>query len=272
MPSIEFLQKRIAGKEKEITSLQKKLDRIYKAQASNWENNPYFYSERDIQYTLRDIEVAQAALADYQAQLSQEEEKAQSRDVQVILDFLQDWKNRVFDFYGEGLQKFFAERAQVKFLFAQVRQYPYGTPEYKEADQQAKELSRILQDKQYGVFEEIPKDDPSYRKYYNTRRKVETGEYEYLEQYFGYATLAEALAALKKLLDREAELKYDDIIERTNKIVGQITDASYLTIGAKGDLNGFIIGTRGKAEVNTIGAGGYNIQCYHFRTLIKPKK
>lgn len=51
-------------------------------------------------------------------------------------------------------------------------------------------------------------------------------------------------------------------------LVGEITDASGLSVGSKQDLNGFIVGTRGTAKVQTIGAGGYNIQCFHFRTLI----
>lgn len=273
MASIEFLQKRIAGKEKEIATLEKKLARIYKAQESNWEqNNPYYYNEYDLKRTLRELEDAQAGLEKYQAELSMEEEKSNSRDVQVILDFLEDWKEHVFDFYGEGLQKMFADRAEVKALWVQQNSAEYGSEEYKELREQIKILDAELKAKMYGEFEDIPKDDPSYRRFYNEKRKIATGEYEYLKEYFKYTSLAEALEALKKLLDREAELKYDDIIERTNAIVGQITDASYLTIGAKGDLNGFIIGTRGKAEVNTIGAGGYNIQCYHFRTLIKKMK
>ena len=47
------------------------------------------------------------------------------------------------------------------------------------------------------------------------------------------------------------------------------TDASGLEVGAKGELNGLVNGTRGVARVTTIGAGGYNIQCFHFRTLVK---
>lgn len=66
----------------------------------------------------------------------------------------------------------------------------------------------------------------------------------------------------------EADRKYDFIIERTNAIAGKITDATALKVGSKGDLNGYIIGERGRAKVQTIGAGGYNIQCFHFRTLI----
>ena len=76
---------------------------------------------------------------------------------------------------------------------------------------------------------------------------------------------------MKKDIHNERERKYDFIIERTNAIVGQITDASGLHISG-GELNGIVDGTRGSAKINTIGAGGYNIQRYHFRTLIKPVK
>lgn len=272
MATVEFLQKRVAGKEKEIATLRKKLDRIYKAQASNWENNPYFYDERDIQYTLRDIEVAEKQLLDYQNQLDAQIEKDNSRDVVVILEFLEEWKNHVFDFYGDGLQKLFADKQHLSSLYAKQQTFEWGSEEYLECKAEVDAFRAELNAKQKGVFEDIPKTDPSYHKWTNEKRKIQTGEYEWLHEYFGYKSLSEALAVLKDRLDKEANAKYDDIIERTNKIVGQITDASQLTIGAKGDLNGYIIGTKGTANVQTIGAGGYNIQCYHFRTLIKPVK
>lgn len=94
------------------------------------------------------------------------------------------------------------------------------------------------------------------------------GEYEYLKPYNRERTIEDAMSKLAKDLIEEANRKYDFIIERTNAIVGEITDASGLTVGSKDDLNGYIIGTRGVAKVQTIGAGGYNIQCFHFRTLI----
>ena len=75
-------------------------------------------------------------------------------------------------------------------------------------------------------------------------------------------------AKIAKDLDNDADAMYDDIIERTNREVGTIVDASGLSIGEKGDLNGFIVGERGTAKVTTIGAGGWNIQRFHFRTLI----
>lgn len=52
MATVEFIKKRITGKENEIAKLEKKLERIHQAEATNWEKNPYYYSERDINYTV----------------------------------------------------------------------------------------------------------------------------------------------------------------------------------------------------------------------------
>ena len=76
------------------------------------------------------------------------------------------------------------------------------------------------------------------------------------------------LAWLEKEMEQEKREKLLDLVQRMMKVVGRITDAGHLSIGPKGDINGYIQGTEGKASVETIGAGGYNVQCYHFRTLI----
>lgn len=74
---------------------------------------------------------------------------------------------------------------------------------------------------------------------------------------------------LEKLLEEEKFKKLIDLTKRVNKICGKITNADDLLIGNRGDINGIIIGEKGKAEVRTIEAGGYNIQCFHFRVLIR---
>ena len=40
MASIEFIQKRLAGQEKAIEKLEKRLSRIRKAEATGWVDNP----------------------------------------------------------------------------------------------------------------------------------------------------------------------------------------------------------------------------------------
>ena len=62
-----------------------------------------------------------------------------------------------------------------------------------------------------------------------------------------------------------------DLYNRVKAITGKITDASNIRWGGK-CLDGYIIGEQGTAEVETISAGGYNIQRYHLRTLVKERK
>jgi hypothetical protein len=62
-------------------------------------------------------------------------------------------------------------------------------------------------------------------------------------------------------------------IIKVNAITGDEVTAATLHIDpASGDVNGTIAGKSGTASVRTIGAGGYNIQCYHFRCLVREVK
>lgn len=266
MASIEFIQKRITGKEKEIDKLEKKLSRIRKAEATGWEINPYYYDESDLRRTLRELEEAQKALDGYREDLNKAQEKANSRNVPAILDFLELWKARVTKFYGDGLKKYYDEKRAVYELYQSYSQHRWGSPEY-EAEKARYDAARdAFGCKCNGYYESYTYERKG--RTYTGEKKVCEGEYEYLKPYNRERTIEDAMSKLAKDLIEEANRKYDFIIERTNAIVGEITDASGLTVGSKDDLNGYIIGTRGVAKVQTIGAGGYNIQCFHFRTLI----
>lgn len=253
MATIEFITKRIEGKEKELAKLQKKMERIRKAEASNWENNPYWYSERDIRITERDIELAQKALKDYQDQLTTETEKANSRNIQVIIDFLNEWKARVRESYTNALPNYLEARYE---YYKVDREYCDWFNSKCWWSEDKEERARQLKEKD------------------RERKAAQNKFYKAWNWFTPYLEYNDTINydKLDKDLQKEADAKYDDIIERTNEITGTITDASSLYIGAKGDLNGYIIGERGKAKVETIGAGGYNIQCYHFRTLIHKMK
>lgn len=69
-------------------------------------------------------------------------------------------------------------------------------------------------------------------------------------------------------VERDKELKYIDLVEKVKGICGTITDASCLRVGEKGELNGYIDGDKGSAKVQTFGAGGFNIQRFHYRTKV----
>ena len=243
MASIEYIAKRIEGKEKEISKLEKKLERILKAQATNWEVNPYWYNESDLKYTKRDIAVATETLNKYKEDLRVAQEKADSRNVKVIVDFLDDWKAKTKEFYIASVDGY---TKALNLWYEQDHEYcKWWNWERRNATIEERKAKR----------EEHDQHKESFTKRWNWMMP-------YME---GYTLNTEKL---DRDLKSEADRKYDFIIERTNAIVGTITDASNLHIGMDAELNGYIIGENGKAKVQTIGAGGWNIQRYHFRTLI----
>ena len=82
---------------------------------------------------------------------------------------------------------------------------------------------------------------------------------------------------IKKAIAEEKLNKYFDLCNRISGIVGEIQDCKHLSVADNGDLNGYVVGSKGNAKVETIGAGGYNVgqivnvkcgQCFHFRVLI----
>ncbi len=266
MATMEFVQKRIEGKEKELEKLNKKLKRIYKAQESNWENNPYYYTEDDIRRTKRDIDEATASLKKYTDQLKTMQEKAASRNIPVIIEFLEMWKDRCREYYQNVLEKYPAARVEYNQKKSAYRDKIHDLERHNSPPR-----PWYLLDPKNPVFQECDVIDNEFKKYQNYYNSTFGDLVSYLNN--PYSDNPEIdWARLNKDLDYDADLKYDFIIERTNAIVGTITDATGLYISNNGNLNGLIIGDRGTAKVETIGAGGYNIQCFHFRTLIHEYK
>lgn len=82
----------------------------------------------------------------------------------------------------------------------------------------------------------------------------------------------ERLEWLNKVLERERKQKLLDLFNRIYKVTGKIIDGTDLKINEKGNLDGIVKGEVSNVKVETVGAGGYNIQCFHFRTLVKKLK
>ena len=79
-------------------------------------------------------------------------------------------------------------------------------------------------------------------------------------------------AELKEAAEDEATILVINMYERCLPYTGKINEFKYARIPANGELNGLAIGEAGNAEVRTIVAGGYNIQCLHYRVLVIPRK
>ena len=74
---------------------------------------------------------------------------------------------------------------------------------------------------------------------------------------------------LEAALDREVANRKAKLIARVEAKAGKIVDAGGLYMGHNRELNGLIIGEKKAVYVETIYAGGYNIQCLHYRVLVK---
>lgn len=251
MASMEFIQKRIEGKEKELDKLTKKLARIRKAEAGNWEtDNPYYYNEYDLKWCLRDIEAARIALDDYKAQLTDEQNKAASRNVPAITAFLDAWKARCTEWY--------ARRYDAWKVACTEHRKAIGESEY----------TKHLNDWRW--------KRENAEKWDRINREYREAEKEFKQEWAGIAKLAHSEEgfekAVQKMLDADYRAKYDWMLDQVIGITGEITDASCLTVAETGELNGHITGEKGTAKINTFSAGGWNIQCFHYRTQVKKIK
>lgn len=101
----------------------------------------------------------------------------------------------------------------------------------------------------------------------NSRKELEYKEFRKLYTYTAEESLKHTDEEFRKIEEREADEWLLDLYNRVKEITGEITDCSYIRWGGK-CLDGYIIGKNGKASVETIGAGGYNIQRWHLRTLV----
>lgn len=230
--------------------------------AYKWDENhksyDYYWEACEVSSKLSDIKGATKKLAEaerilegHQAKLDKETEKDEyiSNSVpQVIKDFLNAWKDLA---YGWSVNRYNDFLVFKRDLYAQE----------KEA---LKECSHMSWRAKREFMEEKGLN--------NIERRLLNFAGATVMQMATYRNEEERLAFLDKVLEEEKKAKTIDLINRITEVVGDIVDASKLSVSAKGNLDGIINGTKADAEIKTIGAGGYNIQCFHYRTLINKLK
>lgn len=161
---------------------------------------------------------------------------------QVVKDFVHTWRVKTEEWIRKNLEEYIKRRKEA---------YSY----YEKASDYSNDLTREQRQELRNIYNELSSE---------LRKNTDALIIEI------YSRGNEKEEFIQKLLNEEERSKILDLIRRVTKVTGTITDATALRIGEQnGELNGFVLGEEGKAYVETIGAGGYNIQRFHYRVLVK---
>lgn len=136
-----------------------------------------------------------------------------------------------------------------------------------------KEVPQAMKDLEARLIEEWDSNDKERREFLKGKYK-ELGYDAFMKRYHyaGYTHMHTADEDFHKANVKDARFFILDLLNRVKEVTGEVTDWSsiYLENGNTFPvLNGIVIGKEGQAEVESILAGGYNIQRLHIRTLVK---
>ena len=260
MATLEFIEKRIKSFENQVEKAKTTIERHKKTIEKNEaalenetdENKRYWigvnikYTKDSINSKVKKIEELTSKLQNLYAERERLDVK---RDNPVLVQFLNAWKARVEEFYHEQYRTLIVNDTEEL---------------YKEYSKNRNEIKRKYynHDISYSVCKQELKMNSNkfYGKYIDALKYCENWRKPVFDE-----------EKFQSNLKRDWNAKYDMIISRVTAIVGTIKEAD-LYIGKNGELNGIVKGESKRCKVETIGAGGYNIQCYHFRVLIRELK
>lgn len=135
-----------------------------------------------------------------------------------------------------------------------------------------KEVPEAMKNLEIRLIEEWDRYDIERQKKMFERYK-EIGYCQFIKDYSyqAYQDLTKTEEEFHKDNMKDARIFILDLVNRVKDITGEITDWSNIYLEAGNTfpvLNGTVIGKEGRARVESILAGGYNIQWLHIRVLV----
>ena len=283
---IEDIKKRIEQKEKQIEKIDRRIKKFEdgKSEKKFWKdqdwlvdrwirNNPgktkedyktNFYPDytdrmdSGIKAANRDKEEAVAQLEKYQRMLAGEEEKRNTEKIQVIVDFLNKWKEEATAYIEnnmEDLNNYYQKNHEYADYYNNSWRDPDRKEKLKKLDREEKQLKSWVHPwtKECAKWERTGDVSGSQDKVVVNYEK------------------------LNEILDKEADDKYWGLVKRIEELAGNIVDARGLEIGPRGNIEGIVVGDKEKVRVETIVAGGWNAgrivnvkkgPIRHYRTIV----
>ncbi len=238
-----------------------------------WTYCEYQDKGESISNNIAKIEEIKASITKYQEQLNTElaREAFLRNDVpQTIRDFFEMWKSNAYQYIQaryDSYQDFKVKLAQE--LRAARIEAVQTLPEYERL--RAMKSPELLSDYELsGVYPIPPMDRFLKERHLDSRsiaRRKQDAAGPYVTAMLKLRTPEERAEWLEKELEAEKRERILELCDRVGKIVGKITDSTNLSL-QNGEICGIIIGEQGAASIQTIGAGGHTIQCFHYRTLV----
>jgi len=213
----------------------------------------------------------QKKIAEYKESLTKcqnllDAENSTKRDLPVLVEFLNAWKNKVM---GWLLEQFKSEERIS--LLNQVKDASVPYREFRNKTYRMLDYREMVREKYKTEYETILAEYKERVDLYTTLKNKYESNYQTFMRF--EADARDHQMSFEDWTEKELNQmwikKYDDLVSRVGSITGKIIDCSFLRVNATGMLDGVVTGEKGKAYVNTIGAGGWNIQCFHYRVLVK---
>ena len=264
-----------------------------------WTSNPIVQTQNGIkeleercQKYRNSIAEEEKKVADRKASIESHSISVNGKDVNVIVEFLNNWENKVTEHYMHIYEKYVTEaksyyEENVKGLVEYKFENTWGlsiedletlwaTSEYTKYYSTWMDYNKApYRNDCYKAIHEVLDDaKETYHSIFNTKviekyaKTLHNPKKEVFEE------------NMRKDIAKEKDRKYDQLIKDVEGIVGKIIDMSHIKIGVKGDLEGYVVGTDGEAELWTSGAGGFNTnvivnvkhgQCFHFRFYVRKR-
>lgn len=168
----------------------------------------------------------------------------------------------------------------VKSLYQKIAEKEATIKKYEDALYKAEAIENVFENEipesmkqmQTELVEEWDRFDKERREFYRAKyRELEYREFMKKYSFAAYQRKNETDDEIHNRNVRDAKAEILDLYNRVKEITGEVTDWSHIRLTSGNSfpvLNGYVKGINGAADVESILAGGYNIQRLHVRTLV----
>lgn len=265
-----------------------------------WNSNPIVQTQNGIKeleercQKYRDsIAEEEKKVADRKASIEANSVSVNGKDINVIVEFLNNWEKEVTDYWMERFEYFEKEhKSYYKSVIESSIEYIITYNSWEHTEQITEMWKNSPYVEFYPTYEEY-KQNAKYRD--KCSEAIRSALHELGEEYESRFSIKQIEKwgkskwspkkevfeeNMRKDIAKEKDRKYDQLIKDVEGICGKIIDMSHIKIGVKGDLEGYVVGDKAECELWTSGAGGFNTnvivnvkhgQCFHFRFYVRKR-